>query len=194
MTREEQKKYKELANYLEAKTRETFKTYRLKKKDFVFYLTKDGMFYSTVLSMNQGRLQTYFCAKPFWLDDILWDILEMEGNQSAPVSLRGIGAFTVQSMIREREYTPETLAQIDGIVDRTFTELAELSETYREKDFLAECAGIRYQREVIEVIVLIHNGEYEKALDLCRTKQIGYFGDVGRNFSDLAAAYLQKRI
>ena len=193
MTREEQKKYKELAKYLENKTKEAFKTYHLKKKDFVFYLTKDAMFYSTVLSMHEDRVQAYFCAKPFWLDDILWDILEMEDNKKAPVSLRGIGAFTIRSMIREKEYTASEPSQIDGIVARTFEELAALSENYREEDFLAQYRDIRYQQEVIEVIVLIHNAEFEKALDLCRTKQIGYFGDVGRNFSDLAASYLQNQ-
>ena len=192
MTREEQKKYREMSRYLETRTKEAFQQYPLKKKDFVFYLARDPMFYSTMLSMNQDHVQAYFCAKPFWLDDILWDILGMESNKTAPVSLRGIGAFTIQSKIREREYPVEDFAQIDGIVDRTFEELVALSENYREEDFLAGYGSIRYQQEVIEVIVLIHNGEYEKALELCCKKQIGYFGDVDKSFSELAGEYIRR--
>lgn len=192
MAREEQKKYKEMNKYLETRAKEAFKKYHLKKKDFIYYTANDTMFYSAMLSMNRNHLQAYFCAKPFWLDDILWDILEMENNRTEPVSLRGIGAFTVHSQIREREYTVEDLAEIDGIVSRTFEELVELSENYREKDFLAECGNIPYQQEVIEVITLIHSGEYEKALDLCQRKQIGFFGDVKKGFSELAADYIRK--
>ena len=33
--------------------------------------------------------------KPLWLDDLLWDLLKMETNKEAPLSLRTIGAFTV---------------------------------------------------------------------------------------------------
>lgn len=193
MTREEQKKYTEMSRYLEARAKETFPKYPLKKKDFVFYLVKNSMFYSTMLSMHQDCLQACFCAKPFWLDDILWDILEMENNRTAPVSLRGIGAFTIQSQIREHSYSVKAPAQIDEIVDRTFKEVVELSENFREADFLAEYGNIRYQQDVIEVIVSIHHGEYEKALDLCRKKQIGYFGDVDKGFSELASEYIQKR-
>lgn len=193
MTREEQKKYREMAKYLKNKARETFKAYHLKKRDFVFYLTKNEMFYSTMLSMNQNRLQVDFCAKPFWLDDILWDILEMPDNKTAPVSLRGIGAFTIRSKIREREYTVEDTSQIDRIVDCTFEELVELSKNYGEEDFLAEYGDIGYQKEVIEVIVLIRSGAYKKALNLCRRKRIDYFGDADKSFSKLAIAYMHNQ-
>ena len=188
----EKKRYRELEKYLEQKTKEIYKAFHLKKKDYLFYLVKGGMFYSVMLSMNQDCLQADFCAKPFWLDDLLWEILEMEDNAKAPVSLRGIGAFTIQSKIREKTYAASDTAQIDEIVERVFAELVELSESYGEEAFEAECKSIAYQQEVIEVIVLIHSGEYEKALDLCQRKKIGYFGDVDRGFSELAADYLRK--
>lgn len=194
MTREERKRRKELGRYLEARAKEEFKKYHLKKKDFVFYISRDGMFYSVSLFMNQDDISVSFCAKPFWVDDILWDILEMGSNREEPVSLRGVGAFTVRAKVRERKYGVEGLdfEGIDGIVGSAFGELVEMAGSYGERDFLDECGGIEYQREVIEVIVLIHNKEYEKVVEMCRSKRIGYFGDVGKGFSELAVEYLQK--
>lgn len=192
MTREEQKKYKEMTRYLAEKAKEEAKKYHLKKKDYMFYLPKGDMFYYTMLDLRQKKLTAYFYAKPLWLDDILWDILDMSSNKEEPVSLRSVGAFTIHSMIREKEFTAESTEEIDKAVGETFEELTALADSYGEEDFLAECHSLVYQHEVIEVIVLLHQGEYEKALALCQEKEIGYFGVGNKDFSQLAVKYIRR--
>lgn len=83
MNREEKKKFKEMNKYLENKTHKVFKTYNLKKKDYMFYFSKDNMFYSIMFWMSNNTIKVYFYAKPLWIDDILWDILDMSSNKTA---------------------------------------------------------------------------------------------------------------
>ena len=70
MTKEERQKYKELTKALPKILKDKI------KKD---------KFYCTAVET----------IKPLWLDDLLWDVLKMETNKEAPLSLRTIGAFTV---------------------------------------------------------------------------------------------------
>ncbi len=194
MTHDQQRKYKELSRYLERKAKEEFKKYRLKKRDYKFYVSKNDMFYSAILSMNGNKLQAYFYAKPLWLDDILWDILGMSSNKDEPISLRGVGAFTILSQIREEDYIVDNTEEIDEAVTKTFEELAALADSYEEDDFLADYQTIAYQQEAIKAIVLVHQEEYDKALALCRENKIGCFGVEGRSFAELAAEYIGQLI
>lgn len=75
------------------------KKYKLKKKDFMVWVQKKELFFDLMIYICERDGRCY-CAsterlKPMWLDDLLWDILEMPENKSEPVSLRAIGAFTV---------------------------------------------------------------------------------------------------
>lgn len=192
MTREEQKKYKEMNEYLESKTKEVFKTYNLKKKDYMFYLSKNNMFYSIMFSMSNNNINVHFYVKPLWLDDILWDILDMSSNKNAPISLRSVGAFTIFSQIEAKEYSFEDEKDIDKIVDNSFKNILELSNTYNENDYLKEYPNISYQKEMIYTIVLIHSKEYEKALNFLKNTKISDFVSNNKCFSDLAIEYIRK--
>lgn len=190
MTREEQKKYKEMNKYIENRTKEVFKTYSLKKKDYMFYYSKNNMFYSIMFSMSRDIIKVYFYAKPLWLDDILWDILDMSNNKKAPISLRGIGAFTINSKIQLKEYNILSQKDIDDIIDKSFKEILELSNVYNEEYYLKHYTDISYQEEIIYTIVLIYNKEYSKALDYLSNTQINYFVSHNKCFSDLAIEYI----
>lgn len=190
MTREEQKKYKEMNKYLENRTKEVFKTYSLKKKDYMFYYSKNNMFYSIMFSISRDIIKVYFYAKPLWLDDILWDILDMSNNKKAPISLRGIGAFTINSKIQLKEYNILSQKDIDDIIDKSFKEILELSNVYNEEYYLKHYTDISYQEEIIYTIVLIYNKEYSKALDYLSNTQINYFVSHNKCFSDLAIEYI----
>lgn len=190
MTREEQKRYKEMKKYLDIKAKECFKKYNLKKKSYMFYISKNEMFCSVMLSLNEDRIAATFYSKPLWLDDILWDILLMSENKKEPISLRSIGAFTIQSPMKHEGRTVEKTEDIDDFVNKTFKELVELSESYSEDDFLKSYTSLNYQQEVIHIIVLIHNKEYQKALEILNAKKIGSFGVGGKCFSELAIEYI----
>ena len=192
MNREEMKKYKEMKKYLENKTKEVYKTYNLKKKDYMFYLSKNNMFYSIMFLMSNNIIKVSFYAKPLWIDDILWDILNMSENKKAPISLRSVGAFTINSQIKINEYNVENEKEIDNIINSSFNDLLELSNICDEDYYLKNYTNISYQKEMIYTIVLIHNKEYEKALDVLNNTKINNFISNNKCFSDLAIEYINK--
>lgn len=192
MTREEQKKYKEMNKYLENRTKEVFKTYHLKKKDYMFYFSKNNMFYAIMFSMTRNTMKVYFYAKPLWLDDILWDILDMSDNKKAPISLRSVGAFTINSQIEAKEFHILNKKDIDNYIDNSFKEIIKLPNVYDEEYYLKHYIDISYQKEMIYTIVLIYNKEYKKALDFLSNTQINDFISNSKCFSDLAIEYINK--
>lgn len=190
MTREEQKRYKEMKKYLDAKSKECFKKYNLKKKSYAFYVSKNEMFYSVDISMNENSIMASFYSKPLWLDDILWDVLGMSENKKEPISLRGVGAFAIQSPMKNEFYRVETTEEIDDAVNKIFKNLTELSENYSENSFLKNYTELKYQHEIIHIIVLIHNKEYQKALEILNGDKIHGFIVGGKGFSELAIEYI----
>lgn len=192
MNREELKKYKEMKKYLENKAKKVYKAYNLKKKDYMFYLSKNNMFYSIMFSMSNNIIKVSFYAKPLWIDDILWDILNMSDNKKAPVSLRSVGAYTINSQVKIKEYNVKNENEIDDILNKSFNDLLKLSNIYDEDYYLKYYTNISYQKGMIYTIVLIHNGEYKKALDFLNDTKINNFVSNNKCFSDLAIEYINK--
>ena len=69
----------------------------------------------------------------------------------------------------------------------------ELSNAYDEDYYLSDYVNISYQKEMIYTIVLIHNKEYEKALNFLNNTKINDFVSNNKSFSDLAIEYINKR-
>ncbi|MEG0596695.1 MAG: hypothetical protein RR336_06865 [Oscillospiraceae bacterium] len=193
MTREQQKRNKELKKQIEASSKANYKDYNLKKKDYMFYIVRDKMIYMMMFFMTDGKLLTSFYAKPFWADDLLWDILDMGSNKQEPVSLRAIGAFTIQSKIHETQQTISSIGEVEGLVNNGFAEFVAFSNDYSEENFLDAYPQILYQQDVLRIIVLIHKGQYDEALNLLKVKNIRDFGSNNKCFSELAIEYLKSR-
>lgn len=101
MTRDEQRRFKELKKALPQLLKDKIKTYKFKKKDYMIWYSKKGLFFDLHIDVRVLPDGKCYCIssekmKPLWLDDLLWDLLKMESNKGQPLSLRAIGAFTVQ--------------------------------------------------------------------------------------------------
>ena len=116
----------------------------------------------------------------------------MSENKKAPISLRSVGAFTINSQIKINEYNVENEKEIDNIINSSFNDLLELSNICDEDYYLKNYTNISYQKEMIYTIVLIHNKEYEKALDFLNNTKINNFISNNKCFSDLAIEYINK--
>lgn len=193
MTREEQRRNNEWKKHLALKSKEYFRQYKLKKKDYLFYTSKNNMFYSMVLNMVENKVKTAFYAKPIWLDDILWDILTMSENKNEPISLRGIGAFTINSKIKGYDSIVSSTEDIDKVIIDTFESFINFTNSYSENDFLNNYKSISYQQEMINVIVLLYNQKQQEALEYLRNTKIDNFIIKNKNFSELAMEYIMNR-
>lgn len=194
MTREEQKRCKELKKYIDTKSKTIAKEYGLKKKDYIFYTTKNKMFYSIVLHSVENRLLVHFHAKPFWLDDILWDILQLCENKNQPISLRGTGAFTINARIREEVIVLDDFDIANAVLESVFDKFNMFINEFDEECFINEIQNIVYQKEMIEVISFIKKQEYKHAFDYVNANKIDSFQVGEKDFSDLTKNYLKGRI
>lgn len=194
MTREEQRRIKELKEYLKVRSKELAKQFALKKKDYMFFCSKQEMFYSMMFFMtNEYRIKISFHAKPLWVDDLLWDILKMPSNKKEPMSLRSVGAFTIHAEIDEYSEDFRDEADIDRIIPEYFARFGEFSQGFDESAFLGKYQEIRWQQEMIHVIVLLHENKDTEALEYLAGKNIRDFVIGDKSFSELAAEYVKGR-
>ncbi|MCM1058011.1 MAG: hypothetical protein NC517_10450 [Firmicutes bacterium] len=107
-----------------------------------------------------------------WIDDLLWDILEMPENKNEAVSLRAIGAFTVTgSEIYDAKAelagleTEELKKQVVQYVEHFYQTIRSCGiETFYDR-----MDASPYQLELRKGLSLIHNGEYEEAVEYLKT-------------------------
>lgn len=194
MTREEQRKIKELKAYLKVRSKELAKQFALKKKDYMFFCSRQDMFYSMMFFItNDYRIKISFHAKPLWVDDLLWDILKMPSNKKEPVSLRSVGAFTIHAEIDEYSEDFCDEADIDRIIQEYFARFGEFLQGFDESAFFEKYQEIRWQQEMIHVIVLLHENKDTEALEYLAGKNIRDFVIGDKSFSELAAEYVNGR-
>ena len=125
MTKEERQKYKELTKALPKILKDKIKKYKFKKKDFMIWYNKKELFFDLLIDVKVKSDDKCYCTavetiKPLWLDDLLWDLLKMETNKEAPLSLRTIGAFTVSGselFKNETELKEWTISELEEIID-----------------------------------------------------------------------------
>ena len=61
---------------------------------------------------NEFRLIIRPYIKPYIIDDIFWEVFDMASNSQAPMSLRAVGAFTV-----DKFFLPDKIATEDWTIE-----------------------------------------------------------------------------
>lgn len=176
MTREEQKKLRELKNALPKMIQSEMKRYKLKKKDFMVWFQKKELFFSLMIDVRERNGHCYCSSeeriKPMWLDDLLWDILDMPENKNEPVSLRAIGAFAVfgsQIYEAEEELMSREPKELEKYVIQYLEHFYQNIQLCEIEKFY-ECMHVSsYQQELRKGLSLIYNGEYQNAIDYLET-------------------------
>lgn len=131
-----------------------------------------------------------------WMDDLFWDIMNMSENKSQPLSLRSIGAFTVRDMKNyedEHELYEWTIDELEKCVTAY---IEHFDNTVKSSDlennyFLFDPTA--YQGYTQEILILIHKGEYQNALEHIQAiPDRGQFVNKGIWFKDYAEQYCKK--
>ena len=190
MTREQQRQFKQLNTALPKILKELAKEKKLKKKDYMLYATRKDMFFDCIIFVSVNDNNECICStretmKPFWIDDLLWELLDMKENAKAPVSLRAVGAFTIsgvdiyQKQTVLNEWTEDELRKVvEEFVDHFCKSIKETPESAFEDNLNQE-----YHRELRQALYYIHNEQYQKALDCIGETGEGLFrnGDISIN-------------
>ena len=200
MTREQQRQRKELKTELPKIIKEIAADKNLKKKDFMLYAKKGELFFDCHIFVSVNDANECICStseslKPMWIDDLLWELLDMKDNSKAPVSLRAIGAFAVSgAKIYENStilssWTKEELRDIVREYINHFCESIDTADNSVFEDNLSRS----YHGELREALYYIHTGQYQKALDVVGDDE-GCFTNGDLNINDAIRAYAGKHM
>lgn len=191
MTKEERQKYKELTKALPKILKDKIKKYKFKKKDFMIWYNKKELFFDLLIDVKVKSDDRCYCTtvetiKPLWLDDLLWDLLKMETNKEAPLSLRTIGAFTVSGaklFKNETELKEWTISELEEIIDNYLEHFYKTVQSSSICDFYNNLENSIYHVELRKALSFIYDHKYQDALDYLLDKGDGVFknGDISIN-------------
>lgn len=160
-----------------AARRSAAKTLGWKQRDFFNWRVEQGYFFC-FFDLFPPRLE----VKPLYVDELWWDIFEIPENKSAPMSLRGNGAFSLDGAklnayddcdINADDSTPELLESfwIDTL-DRATRDMEQFLAEHPdagayipeiEVDETRDCT-----RAMVRLMALIHNGREDEAVEFIK--------------------------
>ena len=193
---------KELLRALGPATKGTF----WKKSSTALYMQSGSFFQDFVISVrfNDEKVGIFHTFKPMALDFLLWHILGMAENASAPLSFRTWGAFTCgglpihEALLEQAEDPADMAANLVGIAKDNESLFQEFLQ---EENYSALLAKHPNQVErgayaVTLVTSLINDGDYESAACLAseynsgRRHSVNQISSSGVSFHRLALDWL----
>lgn len=186
MTREEQRKFRELKKAFPKILQTACKEFGFKKKDYMVWSKKGELFFTLFLfeRENDGHcfIDATIACKPLWMDDLLWDILQMPENKNEPLSLRSVGAFTVSGS----ELYSESSELIEWSADEAVVYVKKVMQTFAKfinrttYDELCTTIGTSpYHAEIRKLLLLIHDNKYDKAVEMAKSMDRDIFENQG---------------
>lgn len=202
MTREEQKKLRELNKVLPKMLQNKIKKYEFKKRDYVIWCIKDNLFFTLNLHIGVPDDGKCYCwtsesIKPLWLDDLFWEIFQMESNKSEPLSLRAIGAFTIRgSQVFEdkTELVEWSIDELDKYIDGCLEHFYTSVQVCTVDDFYSNLDIAGYHGELRNALSLIHNKKYQQALECVDSCESGRFINGNLNINDAMITYCKSKL
>ena len=152
--------------------RSVSRKYGFRQSSYINFKVEGGYFFCLFFLTGEARLT----VKPLYADDLWWDIWGATENKTEPLSLRGIGAYTLSGQVLASYEIAKTTDEEE--LTNTFNKIFQDANTEITR-FLAENpdADIFYPEEskmdhdpdrLLYIIALIHNGREEEALSIIK--------------------------
>ena len=207
----------QLKKELKKVQRNAAKKLQLKSRDWAYFNKVGNYLVSYMIDIdfpdNEFRLTIDPYIKPYIFDDIFWEVFDMASNSQEPMSLRAVGAFTVDSlslpyrMVKE-DWTMEDL-DLEKVESKIFEMLSEVHEEVVKlinsfptfEDFYAYAVKngpslVGY--DLIGMLLMIHREQYAEALqmaeDLIANRQLGKFQNKGKWINEYIVDYCKEKI
>ena len=184
MTREESRARNALEKISNKCRKQVAKNFGWKQRDYLNWKIDSGYYFSLCHCVLE---QVDLSVKPYFIDDLWWDIFEMPECKQAPKSLRGNGVFAVPDVHLKEYFVFDTdkipVYTEDDVVARwesTFNTIESdiahfLSENPNPDAF---CPTGRTDR-IYELMMDIHSGnldQVQEKIELSKTNHIrGFF-------------------
>lgn len=152
-------------------------------------------------------------VKPYIIDDIFWEVFDMSSNSQEPMSLRAVGAFTVEGLSLPDKVAKEDWKMEDLDIEKVESKVFEvLSEAHEEvvklinsfssfEDFYAyavENGPSLVGYDLIGMLLMIHREQYAEALrmaeGLIAKRKFGGFQNKGKWINEYVVDYCKERL
>ena len=170
MTREESRARNALEKVSNKCRKQVAKSFGWKQCDYLNWKIESGYYFSLChLVLEQVELS----VKPYFIDDLWWDIFEMPENKKAPKSLRGNGTYAVSGIdikeyvVFDKDKIPvytedDVIARWEDTFNTIEADIAQfLSENPNPDVF---CPSGRTSR-IYDLMMDIHSGNLDQALE-----------------------------
>lgn len=176
---------KELKKELKKVQGKAAKKLQLKSRDWAYFKKVGNYFiiHRIGIGFQTGSfaMNVKTQVKPYIIDDIFWEVLDMASNSQEPMSLRAIGAFTVEGLSLPDKVAKEDWKMEDLDLEKVESKVFEvLSEAHEEalkiitsfsdfEDFYAytvENGPSLVGYDLIGMLLMIHREQYAEALQM----------------------------
>ena len=162
---------------------------------------------------NQFSITIQPSIKPYIIDDIFWEVFDMASNSQEPMSLRAVGAFTVDSVslsykIVKEDWTMDGL-DLEKVESKVFEVLSEVHEEVLKlinsfssfEDFYAyavENGPSLVGYDLIGMLLMIHREQYADALQMAEgliaKRKQGKYQNKGKWINEYIVEYCKERL
>lgn len=146
--------------------------------------------------VNNNLINIRGTIKPFFLDDVFWDVFKMAENSRKPIGLRANGAFSIRGLEVCNEYIQicdyESVEKyVEELLVQCDTELLRIENKY-SCDFMkfieysktVKKPGL-YNHTLVEMLFYIKEHNYKKARNMAfyelENGRYGYFKNKGKD-------------
>ena len=208
---------KQLKKELKKVQRNAAKKLQLKSRDWAYFNKVGDYLVSYMIDIkfpdNQFSITIQPSIKPYIIDDIFWEVFDMTSNSQEPMSLRAVGAFTVDSlslpyrMVKE-DWTMEGL-DLEKVESKVFEVLSEVHEEVIKlisgfasfEDFYAYTVenGPRIAGyDLMGMLLMIHREQYQEALQMAEgliaKRDFGDFQNKSKWINEYIVDYCKEKL
>ena len=208
---------KELKKELKKVQRNAAKELQLKSRDWAYFNKVGDYLVSYMIDIdfpdNVFRLTIDPYIKPYIIDDIFWEVFDMESNSQESMSLQAVGAFTVDTFslptkIAEEDWTMEDIdlekveTKVFEVLSKVHEEVLKLINSFSTfEDFytyVVENAPIPAHYDLMGMLLIIHREQYADALrmaeDLIAKRKLGKFQNKSKWINEYIVDYCKEKI
>lgn len=191
---------KELDKHIKIAVKGMLKEYGYKMRSSMLYKKSDNYFISILLvatGINNNEINAVAKVKPYFLDDVFWEVFQMSENMDQPMSLRANGAFTVKGLqVYNQHKVIECYDEVEGYVKELLRECTEKVEAVISqygtdfRKFISYSRRIKkpglYNPQLAEMLLEIQEKNYLFAKNLAVYEiEHGHYGNLENQGKDI---------
>lgn len=203
---------KEIEKYINEAQKVERKKYGYKKRGHIIFKKYKEYFVSIrayATGFNNDELIVFGEVKPYYFDDVFWEVFKMPENSNEPMGLRANGAFSLWSFkLIEQEktikdyaevspYVIEKIAEYDKKLCEAVDEFGEDSKSFIDYVDTVDNTGM-YDKALGKMLYYIKNEQYDKARELAiyeiSQNRYGSFVNEGKYIYEHVVDYCEERV